>query len=352
MKRPDMTNVDPEIREYIESLEKLIYNQKKSHGIERAGQEILLNRDHVDEAFPPEQESNVSIITISQHGFAKRTFRHLYSRQHRGGMGILGIDISPPDLPTLLSSAEKDQTLLFFTNFARVYRHPAHIIDHAGVFGTGNKIKERIGLVEDEIIVGVLPEQAKGYIALVSKSGRLRCLRHHLFGEHMHQGTNFYNYNNFGELAAVCWTPGDADIFIATEKGIGIRFPEKTLPPQGDQGIRLIDGDKVIGVTSVYQNSEVLLIGADGRGAQRTMSGFAPNKSPGGSGKIAIRSNKVVSIAATKQNDDLFILSRLGKIIRFPSREVPASEGVVQGVNCMSLRGDEAVAMINNGPIG
>ena len=42
---------------------------------------------------------------------------------------------------------------------------------------------------------------------------------------------------------------------------------------------------------------------------------------------------------------DLFIISRLGKIIRFQVDEVPAKEGVVQGVNCMELRSDETVAV-------
>jgi hypothetical protein len=34
----------------------------------------------------------------------------------------------------------------------------------------------------------------------------------------------------------------------------------------------------------------------------------------------------------------------LGKIIRFSAEEIPAKEGVVQGVNCMNLRADETAA--------
>jgi DNA gyrase subunit A len=81
------------------------------------------------------------------------------------------------------------------------------------------------------------------------------------------------------------------------------------------------------------------------------MSGFAPNKTPGGSGKIAIKSNKVAGAVTIETNDDLFIISRLGKVIRFPASEVPPTEGVVQGVNCMGLRGDEVVALLRSGPI-
>jgi hypothetical protein len=35
----------------------------------------------------------------------------------------------------------------------------------------------------------------------------------------------------------------------------------------------------------------------------------------------------------------------LGKIIRFRANEVPPKEGPVQGVNCMTLRSDEAVGL-------
>jgi len=86
------------------------------------------------------------------------------------------------------------------------------------------------------------------------------------------------------------------------------------------------------------------MIGGDGKGTIRLMAGFAPNKSQGGSGKIAIKNDQVVSALSVELNDDIFIISRLGKIIRFSAEEVPMSEGVVQGVNCISLRSDEVMA--------
>jgi len=79
------------------------------------------------------------------------------------------------------------------------------------------------------------------------------------------------------------------------------------------------------------------------------MSGFAANKAPGGGGKLAFKSDRLIGAVAVQPGDDLFIISRLGKIIRFRSDEVPPKEGVVQGVNCMALRGDECVAVTASG---
>jgi DNA gyrase subunit A len=266
-------------------------------------------------------------------------------------MGMFGFETTGDDEPAVLAGAEDHQNLLFFTNQARVFRQSIQTIPPTQVNDRGGIVTERFSLEPDEKVVTILPEQARGYVALVSKGGRVRCLRHHLFGEHMRPGTPMYNTKDFGPLASACWTPGDGELFLITQQGMAIRFSEKAIAPQGDQGIRLAKEDSVIGVTPVYADSNVFIISADGRGTLRQMSGFAPNKSPGGSGKIAIKSTKVVGALSVEMNDDLFAISRLGKVIRFPVSEVPETEGVVQGVNCMGLRGDEVIAIYKSGPI-
>jgi DNA gyrase subunit A len=48
---------------------------------------------------------------------------------------------------------------------------------------------------------------------------------------------------------------------------------------------------------------------------------------------------------AVSPEDDLFLISRLGKIIRFSAGDVPPKESAVQGVNCMALRADTTAAL-------
>jgi DNA gyrase subunit A len=158
-------------------------------------------------------------------------------------------------------------------------------------------------------------------------------------------GTPLYDIKSFGILGAACWTPGDGDLFVATQQGKAIRFSEKNVPPQGIPGIRLAPQDEAIAIAPAYANSEVFLLGSDGRGTVRHMEGFNPNKSPGSGGKIAMSTSHLVGAANIDRADEIFILSNLSKIIRFQLSEVPVKEGVVQGVNCISLRADEAVAM-------
>lgn len=348
MQRPDLNNIDPEVIAYIEFLEKKagVHNAKPGDT-----QPVELPPERASQSLPAERETSVNIIIASHYGYAKRSFRHLFTRQHRGGMGVLGMDINTPDYPVLLGAAEESQNLLFFTSRGRVFRHTISSIAPTEVFARGSLVTERFGLESDECLVAIIPEQAKGYVALASQSGWVRCLRHHLFGEHMRQGTELYRYGEYGPLASVCWTPGDAELFLLTRKGMGIRFAEKALSPQGNQGIRLSADDQLVSVTSVYPDSRVFMLGADGRGTIRLMEGFAANKSAGGSGKIALKCSKAVGAAVVEVNDDLFILTHSGKLIRFPADEVPETDGAVQGVNCIGLRGDEPVAVLSSGPV-
>lgn len=354
MQRPDLSNVDPEVVAYIEYLERkagLKPGESRPMASRASSRDEEAVAPERTEPLPPEHETTANILTISQSGSAKRTYRHLFTRQHRGGMGVFGVDLVGDDEPVILSEADDAQNLLFFTNRARVFRQPISIITSGPVNARGASLAGRFTLEQDETLVAILPEQARGYVALVSQGGRVRCLRHHLFGEHMRPGTPMFNFNEVGPLASVCWTPGDADLLILTQEGMAIRFSEKAISPQGDQGIRVSGNDRVIAVVSVNEDSGVFMIGADGRGTVRQMNGFAANKSPGGMGKIAMKSSHLAGAVAIERGDDLLIMSRLGKVVRFPAEEVPSTEGVVQGVNCMGLRGDEVMAVIRSGPI-
>ena len=79
------------------------------------------------------------------------------------------------------------------------------------------------------------------------------------------------------------------------------------------------------------------------------MTGFAQNKAPGAGGKQAMKVERLVAAFGVGEGDDIFAISRLSKIIRFAAAEVPAKEGVVQGVNCMTLRSDEVMAAVAAG---
>lgn len=342
MERPDLVNINPDVIAYVEYLETRIaaLEGKRSRPLTPAEDDR-----RSETALPQETASTDSLFTLSAAGKLKRTFRHLFSRQHRGGMGIFDLDVDPPDLPVAVQIIPEGASLLLFTNFARVFRLPASRFEAGDVRAKGEELAVRFPLEAGERFVALLQDRATGYVALGSQRGRVRVLRHHLFGEHMRPGTAMFRSDEFGELAAVCWTPGNADLLLLTRRGMGIRFAEKLLNPQGDLGIKLSDGDQLVATLSVDEDSQVFLAGADGRGTLRSMKSFAANKSAGGMGKLAMRTDQLTGGLVVNSADDIFMISRLSKLIRFPVNEVPETDGVVQGVACMQLRADEAAAL-------
>lgn len=348
--RPDLTGLPETVRSYILSLEAELDKMRtkksqppaaRSRAVPEEEDDLPLPEE-LDE--PAEPETTIQVITVSASGLAKRTPRHLYTRQRRGGMGVFDLEIGQEDAPAILAIADISQHLLLFTNFGRAFRLPVSAIQQTGVRAKGESIVKKFNLAEDEKLVCLLTDQAQGYVALAGHNGMVRLLRHHIFGEHMKPGTPLLDLKQFGQLASACRTTGDGELLIVTRQGKAIRFSEKAIPPQGGLGIRLSGDDQVASILPVGDHSGAFLLSADGKGTVRLMDGFAANKAPGASGKIAIHTDNLVSALCVDNQEDIFIISRLSKMIRFRVQDVPQKDGTVQGVICMSLRGDTPVA--------
>jgi len=345
VERPDLSQLAPDVRTYIEALEAELDQLRRA--TPGASPEAVAEPALELSELP----TTLNVITMTAGGVAKRTPRHLYSRQHRGGMGVFDLDAPRDDPPALLIIADASQVLVLFTDQGRAFRLPVGALPESAVHSRGQRLTQELPLQRDERLIAVLPAQDSGYIALVSQRGYVRRLRYHYVGENMEPGTALFDVGSHGPLAAVCWTPtvartpGDGELFIATRNGRAIRFGERQVPLRGCLGIRPAANDAVVTVSAVRSDDGVFLLGASGKGTVRLMTGFRPNKLPGGSGKRAMGGDRLVSSVVVDETDDLFIISRLGKIIRFSAAEVPAKESVVIGVNCMGLRGDETVAV-------
>jgi len=334
--RPDLSGVSADVVAYIEALEAELAHQRGRVEPPRAA------------ALPDELPTPYSIITISRRGAAKRSPRHLYSRQRRGGMGVFDIDAADDDEPALLAHAHEKDTLILFTGDGRAFRLPATQLPESPVRARGAALAGKLPLRPGERVVGALAEGGGQYAILLSQRGWVRRVRASYLGRSLIQGTSFHDIKEGGPLVAVCWSGGGDDLFLASREGKAIRFMETQVPTRGVLGIRLDVTDAAVAVTpvaTVAVATGVFLLGADGQGTIRLMSGFAANKAPAAAGKVAMKTERLVGAVAAGPGDELFILSRLGKLIRFAADEIPAKEGVVQGVACMTLRADEAVAV-------
>lgn len=338
--RPDLTGLPADVIAYIVMLEEELERRAATIPQRRAPRET----DDLP-AFPAEPPTTLNVVTISAGGLAKRTPRHLYQRQRRGGMGVFDLDAPESDPPALLAVADESSSLLLLTSKCRAFRLPVASLVEAPVRSRGQAITTTAPLLADERFACAVPARSSGYVTVVSERGQVRRFGSHLFGEGMRPGTVLYEINYGGPPAAACWTNGEQDLLIATRTGNAIRFAERQIPVRGCLGIRLDRDDIVTAAAAVTDADQVFLLGSDGRGALRQMSGFRANKEPGAGGKLLMKTDALVAAFTVEEQDDLFIISQLGKIIRFQTVEVPVKEGVVQGVNCMELRSDRTVAL-------
>jgi DNA gyrase subunit A len=335
MKRPDLSGVAPEILAYIAALEAQL-ETRRAHA--EGGQN--------EAAFEPsEPPTTMNLITVSAGGVAKRTPRHLYGRQRRGGMGVFDLDAPEGDAPAFLILADVSAGLVVLTNQGRAFRAPVADIVEREVRSRGEALATRFPTRADERIAVMTPDAGGAFLVLVTERGHVRRIARHYLGAGLQPGTVLSDPREGGAPVAACWSSGNDELFIITRSGQAIRFAERLVPVRGCLGLRVDPGDRVVGVAAAPAEDGVFVLGQDGKGTVRLLTGFAANKAPGAGGKVAMKADVIVGIAAVDDHSDIFAISRLGKIIRFAVNEVPAKEGVVQGVNCMSLRADECVAL-------
>lgn len=334
--RPDISRLDPEIQGYIEALEAEVDR------LSAAPSQALPAGSPVEPSEPP---TSINVISISKNGFAKRTPRHLYVRQRRSGMGVFDLEAAADDYPTLLAVADEDEQLLFFSNFGRAFRMPVNALSESPVRARGVQLSTVLPFRPHERIVAALPENGGSYVALVSQRGWVRRVRSNYLGDSLIPGMTFHDVKEGGYLTAACWTSGNQELVMASRQGKGIRFDETQVPARGCLGMRVSPEDGVTAVTAVGDDSGVFLLGSDGKGTIRLMAGFSANKAPGAGGKVILKTDGLIGAVTVTADDDIFANSQLGKIIRFSASEVPPKEGVVQGVNCITVRADMVMAV-------
>lgn len=353
--RPDLSESAPEVVRYIEALEAALgaaQQQARSEGRSRG--DSRGESAGTDGPGIMEDPTTVNVITISRQGRAKRTPRHLYGRQRRGGMGVFDLETGEQDQPDFLLLGDVQGALTFITNQGRAFRMNIADLPETAVHARGENILGRFPLREGEhpavVFTDPLPGEPGAYLSLISARGQVRRIGSQYLGKSLQPGTVLHNAAEGGEPAACCWSTGGDDLVLITRQGLGIRFAERHVPVRGCLGMRVEPGDGIVAAVACGEADGVFLLGEDGKGTIRLMSGFSANKSPGAGGKIAMKADRIVGAVPVKgsqmeENTDIFALSRLGKMIRFGAGEVPPKEGVVQGVNCMNLRADQCVAV-------
>ena len=289
-----------------------------------------------------------TIVALTHFGYIKRMPADTYKSQRRGGKGITGISTRADDFVTEIFTASTHDTILFFSNKGKLYRLRGYEIPEAGRTAKGTAIVNLLSLDPGEKITAVIPISnfAEGkYLLMATQKGFIKKTALTEYNSARKTGLQAITLKEEDELIAVRLTDGQDNVVLVTEDGMSITFSEQDVRPmgrtaQGVIGIKLGDGDKVIGMESIIEgaNATLLAITEHGFGKRTDLDEYRV-QNRGGRGvityKVTQKTGKLVGIRVTDDSNDIMMITDTGTIIRISVKDVSVLGRSTQGVTLM-----------------
>ena len=288
------------------------------------------------------------IVALTHFGYIKRMPADTYKSQHRGGKGITGISTRAEDFATEIFTASTHDTILFFSNKGKLYRLRGYEIPEAGRTAKGTAIVNLLSLDAGEKITAVIPISnfAEGkYLLMATQKGFIKKTALTEYNSARKTGLQAITLKDEDELIAVRLTDGEDNVVLVTTDGLCITFSEQDVRPmgrtaQGVIGIKLSEGDKVIGMESIIEGAKatLLAITENGFGKRTDLDEYRVQKR-GGRGvityKVTQKTGKLVGIRVTDDSKDVMMITDKGTIIRISAKDVSILGRSTQGVTLM-----------------
>ncbi len=294
------------------------------------------------------------VVTITKRGYIKRNPITLYRSQRRGGKGKTAMGTKEDDFVELLFVASTHHTFMFFTNLGKVYWCKVYDIPQAGRMSLGKAIVNLLNFGKDEKLATVLavPEFKPGYhVLMATKNGLIKKTDLMAFSRPRVGGIIALNILEGDELIAARITDGTLNVFMGSRGGKAIRFHESDVRPSGRvatgvRGMRLAEGDRIVGVEVLSHGQTLFAVTENGYGKRTSIDEY-PVQKRGGKGVISIktteRNGKVVGILLVSDDDDLMLMTNIGKVIRMQINSISVISRNTQGVKLMGMDADERV---------
>ena len=308
--------------------------------------EILDNPGEIDIEDLIEEETDV--FTMSHLHYIKRTPLDTYRSQNRGGKGIIGMQTREEDFVKDLFISSNLDTVLFFTNFGKVYRLKGYQIPEAGRTARGVAIVNLLELSADETITAVIPVkklQKDRYFVMVTKEGVIKRTDMMSYRNIRKGGLNAINLREGDALIQVLLAGDGDEIFVATRYGMGIRFHVEDARAMGRvatgvRAIKLKEGDYVISAGIITDGDQILDVTENGYG-KRTLSSEFHLQNRGGQGvkihAITDKTGPLVSSIVINDQEEVMLVTNEGVIIRLRGGDISTVGRISQGVKLIQV---------------
>ncbi len=299
-----------------------------------------------------------TVIALTHFGYIKRMPVDTYKSQRRGGKGITGIATREDDFVKEIFTASTHDTILFFSNKGKMYRLRGFEIPEAGRTAKGTAIVNLLNLESGEKISAIIPLQnfaSDKYLLMATRNGLIKKTPLPEYDSNRKTGLMGITLKDDDELIDVRLTDGQDNVVLVTRKGLSITFDEKDVRPvgrtaQGVIGMRLDDGDYVVGMEPIIvgSNATLLTITENGFGKRTELDEYRV-QNRGGRGvityKITPKTGEIVGIKIVNGTEDVILITDTGTIIRLNSGEISVLGRSTQGVTLMRTNEGKVVSI-------
>ena len=338
---------------------------KEKYADERRSEIIYAAEEFNPEDFYADDEM---IITISHHGYIKRTPLSEFRSQARGGVGAKGSDTRDEDFIVYIYSASMHATMLLFTQMGRCYWLKVYEIPEGAKNAKGRALQNLLNFEPGDRVNAFIRVKnltkdqdfvSSHYLLFCTKRGVIKKTLLEAYSRPRANGIIAINLAEGDQLVDVALTNGRKEVLIANRNGRAVRFAEDAVRATGRNamGVRGMtldeDGrDEVVGMLAVEADTEetILVVSEQGYGKRSLVEDYRKtNRGTKGVKTLNItdKTGELVAFSAITDEHDLMIINRSGITIRVHARDISVQGRATQGVRIIDLkkRGDEIASV-------
>lgn len=295
-----------------------------------------------------------TVIAMTNLGYIKRMSVDNFKSQNRGGKGIKGMQTIDEDFIEDLLMTTNHHYIMFFTNMGRCYRIKAYEIPEAGRTARGTAIVNLLQLQAGEKVTAAIPmreiDDGK-YLFMATKNGMVKKTPMREYSNMRKTGLQAILLREGDELIEVKVTDNTEDIFLATKFGMSIRFKETDARITGRVsygviGMKLDEGDEVVGMQMASQGEYMLVVSEKGYGKRTRISEFKLQLR-GGKGllcyNVTEKTGNLVGMKLLDDGRDIMLITNEGILIRMGVDDISVIGRNTSGVKLMSIDADSNV---------
>jgi DNA gyrase subunit A len=303
------------------------------------------------------------VISLTNSGYVKRLPLVTYRQQHRGGVGVMGMDMKEGDFIEHLHICSTHDFLLFFTNRGKIYRLKVYELPEGSRTSKGRALVNVLPLREGERVMAVIPtrdfKEAK-YLAFATAKGLVKKTEFLAYNTPIRaDGIIAIKVRDGDELVQVRLTTGDDDLLLVSKSGHASRFNESKVRPMGrdTSGVKGMNvsgkigtaQNRVLAMDVARDDAQLFVVTENGYG-KRTPIAEYPVKGRGTMGVLTIKMTEkkggLAGALIVREHQDLLFISQNGMVQRTRAGGISQMGRATQGVKVMNIKDDDRISAV------